>query len=519
MTHVLVVGAGIAGVPAAYMMKNRLSAQDRVTVVSDMSYFHFVPSNPWVAMGWRDRSEIAFPIGPCLAERGIEFIPQAAMAVDGAHSQVELADGRKVSYDYLIIATGSEPAFDEIAGLDPNAGYVHSVLHVDDAVEAHAAYKRFVRNPGPVIIGAAPGSSILGPVYELAFLVDSDLRRRNIRDRVPVTVLTPEPYVGHLGIGADGETRHLLEQALAACNITYLANVKTRKIESGLVHITECDAQGKELRSREVPFSFGVYWAAFRGVSALRNSPGLTDVRGFVKTDDFLRSTAFSNIFAVGVCRAQAPITKTPLAIGAPNSVYSIQNEVDVSVRNIAADINGQGMIGLVPQRANWLSDMGKDGAEYHSRPQIPLRNINWLKDGRWVHLAKVDFENYFINKIKLRPAADIALVDSRVATLMRKLQSQKEEGLPASEGSRAVMRHLDVPVPKSLDYDLRALSKTLGQDEQTLATALLESVLHDACTLLQGAAIDDMQKARRDLMVADLPESQPGVDFHGGGT
>ncbi len=519
MTHVLVVGAGIAGVPAAYMMKNRLGAEDKVTVVSNKNYFHFVPSNPWVAMGWRDRSDIAFPIGPCLAEHGIDFIPQEVMVVDGAHNQVELADGRKMSYDYLILATGPEPAFEEIPGLDPSAGFVHSVVHLEDATQTHVAYRQFVKNPGPVVIGAAPGSSILGPIYEFAFLVDADLRRRNIRDQAPITLITPEPYVGHLGIGQESHARHLLEQALAECNITCLTNAKTRKIERGLVHIVECDMQGNELRSGDVQFAYAVFWAAFRGVSALRNSPGLTDKRGFVKTDEFLRSTTFPNVFAVGVCGVHPAVSKTPLNIGAPASVYSIQNEVDAGVRNIAATMTGQALISPAPRRAIWLSDMGKTGAAYHSEPQIPLRNINWLKEGRWVHLAKVDFENYFINKIRLKPAGDDALADSHVATMVRKLQSRKAEGVPPAAAPHAVSRHVSVPVPKDLDYDLRALSLILGQDERTLASTLLESAFHDACTFLEGATLDDMQKARHDLMVADVPESQPGVEFHGGGT
>ena len=53
MTHVVILGAGIAGVTAAYALKARLGPRDEVTVVSDKPYFHFVPSNPWVAMGWR----------------------------------------------------------------------------------------------------------------------------------------------------------------------------------------------------------------------------------------------------------------------------------------------------------------------------------------------------------------------------------------------------------------------------------------------------------------------------------
>ncbi|WP_223248353.1 NAD(P)/FAD-dependent oxidoreductase, partial [Sulfurirhabdus autotrophica] len=482
-------------------------------------YFHFVPSNPWVAMGWRDTKDISFPIGRCLADRGIDFIPKALKKVDGANNQVELVDGTKLAYDFLILATGPKPAFDEIEGLDPDKGYVHSVVHMEDAHKSFTDYQEFVKNPGPIVIGAVQNSSIIGPVYEFAFLVDADLRRRNIRDRVPITLITPEPYVGHLGLGIESDTRRLLEEALAARNITYLTNVKTKKIESGVVHIAECDALGNEARTSDVPFAYSVYWAAFRGIHALRDSTGLTDERGFVKTDEYLRSTAYPNIYAVGVCGAHPSVSKSPLPLGAPDSVYTIQNEVDAAVRNIEATLKGEALTSPAPIRAKWLTDMSKSGALYHSEPQIPLRNINWLKEGKWVHLAKVDFENYFINKIKLKPATAGVPVSSHIATLMRKLQTPEGESAKVSVSSRAATRPLAVPVKKDFDYDLRALSQTLGQEEHALAAALLESALRDAKSLLAGVKLDDMQKFRHDLMIADLPENQPGVEFHGGGT
>lgn len=519
MTHVVIVGAGIAGVPAAYAMKNRLDSSDKVTVISNKDYFHFVPSNPWVAMGWRDQKDIAFPIGPCLAERGIGFIPQALKKVDGANKQVELADGSKLAYDYLILATGPEAAFDEIAGLDPALGAVHSVVHIEDAARAYVDYQQFVKNPGPLVIGAVQNSSILGPVYEFAFLADADLRRRNLRDRVPITLITPEPYVGHLGLGAESDTRRLLEQALAERNITFLTNVKTRKIDPGVVHIAECDAQGNEVRVREVPFTYSVYWAAFRGIRALRESFGLTDARGFVTTDTYLRSPAFPNIFAVGVCGAHAYASNPPLPIGAPDSVYSIQNEVDAVVRNIAAAIKGEAMISPAPLRAQWLSDMSKSGAAYMSEPQIPLRNINWLKEGRWVHLAKVDFENHFLNQIKLKPARPTVSVDSAIATLVRRLQSSPDKLASREIRAKPHTKLMEIPIQLDFGYDLEALALSLGQSKRLLAAALLESALHDAKSMLRGAELDDLQKLKHDLMLADLPENQPGVTFHGGGT
>jgi len=168
--------------------------------------------------------------------------------------------------------------------------------------------------------------------------------------------------------------------------------------------------------------------------------------------------------------------------------------------------------------RHEW-SSVDQPGAAYLSEPQIPLRNINWLKEGRWVHLAKVDFENYFINKIKLNPARLDISVNSHVATLVRKLQAHSGEAARLDAMPRVFTKSLEVRVTKELNYDLQAFSKTLGQDEGALAAALLESALRDARTMLQGAELDDLQKAKHDLMVADLPENQPGVEFHGGGT
>ena len=58
MAHVVIIGAGIGGMPAAYEMRSKLPREDRVTVISAVDYFQFVPSNPWIAVGWRKRDDI-----------------------------------------------------------------------------------------------------------------------------------------------------------------------------------------------------------------------------------------------------------------------------------------------------------------------------------------------------------------------------------------------------------------------------------------------------------------------------
>jgi len=113
LAQILVLGAGIAGMPAAYALKSQLGPKDDVTVVSDQDHFHFVPSNPWVAMGWRKRPDISIPLAPCLDARGIRFIGSGVQALQPEKNQVLLDNGETLSYDYLLIATGVEGNFDE----------------------------------------------------------------------------------------------------------------------------------------------------------------------------------------------------------------------------------------------------------------------------------------------------------------------------------------------------------------------------------------------------------------------
>ena len=70
-----------------------------------------------------------------------------------------------------------------------------------DAEAAGEAYEKFLKNPGPIVIGAVQGASCFGPAYEFAMIVDTDLRKRKLRDRVPMTFVTSEPYIGHMGLG------------------------------------------------------------------------------------------------------------------------------------------------------------------------------------------------------------------------------------------------------------------------------------------------------------------------------
>lgn len=400
MAHIVIVGAGIGGMPAAYELREKLGAEHRITVVSAVDYFQFVPSNPWVAVGWRKREDVVLKVQPYLEKKGIGFIAQRVEAIDAPGNLLTLADGSPLRYDYLVLTTGPQLAFDEVPGAGPQ-GFTHSICSVDHAEQAWRDYQAFLNNPGPVVIGAMPGASCFGPAYEFAFIVDADLRKRKIRHKVPMTFVTSEPYIGHLGLGGVGDSKSMLESEFRNHDIKWVTNARTTRVEEGKLFATELDTLGKEMREHEIPFRFSMMLPSFRGVAPVAAVEGLCNPRGFVLIDEHQRSKAYRNIFSAGVCVAIPPVEVTPVPTGAPKTGYMIETMVTAIVENIAAELEGRVGEAKGTWNAICLADMGDSGAAFVALPQIPPRNVNWFRKGKWVHLAKIAFEKYFLHKMK----------------------------------------------------------------------------------------------------------------------
>jgi sulfide:quinone oxidoreductase len=407
MAHIAIVGAGVGGSSLAYELRAALGREHRITVVNSTDYFQFVPSNPWLAVGWRKREDITLPIERHFARKGIDFIGVPVTKIAAEASTLHLADGRTLPYDYLVLTTGPKLAFEEVPGSGP-AAHTQSVCTVEHAERAWAKYQEFLSAPGPIVIGAMPGASCFGPAYEFAFIVNADLKRRRLRKRVPMTFVTSEPYIGHLGLGGVGDSKTLLESEFRNHDVKWITNAKTTRVEDGKVFVTEVDARGASVKEHELPFKFAMMLPAFKGVDAVAAVEGLCNPRGFVIVDEHQRSRKYRNIYAAGVCIAIPPVEATPVPTGAPKTGYMIETMVTAIVNNLRADLQGQPATSQGSWNAICLADMGTTGAAFVALPQLPPRNVNWFRKGRWVHWAKIAFEKYFLYKMKRGSAEPI---------------------------------------------------------------------------------------------------------------
>ncbi len=173
-------------------------------------------------------------------------------------------------------------------------------------------------------------------------ILDADLRKRKLRDRVPMTFVTSEPYIGHMGLGGVGDSKGLMESELRQRHIKWITNAKITGVEAGVMNVAEHDEDGAVKKEHKLPFKYSMVIPAFKGVDAVAAVPELCNPRGFVLIDEHQRSKKYPNIFSAGVCVAIPPVEATPVPTGAPKTGYMIESMVSAICENIAADIAGK---------------------------------------------------------------------------------------------------------------------------------------------------------------------------------
>ncbi|CAN1208675.1 Sulfide quinone reductase Sqr [Tumidithrix helvetica PCC 7403] len=397
MARIVVIGAGLGGLPTAYELRHALPREHQITLISNQPKFTFVPSLPWIGLGLKSLDQIQLDLAAIVPRHGIELIQDAVTAIDPRLQRIRLTD-RTLDYDYAVIATGPELVMDALPGLGPEGGYTQSVCNPHHAVMAGKAWEKFLENPGPIVVGAAPGASCFGPAYEFAFLIHHVLKQKGLRSQVPITFVTSEPYAGHLGIGGMADSRWMMRKFMAAREIELMENTAISHFEADAVHLAD---------GRRLPAKYVMVLPPFRGPRFLREAPGLTDAKGFIPVLPTYRHPNFESIYAVGVITQLKPVEQTPIPTGAPKVGLMTEEMALAVAHNIALEL---GVISGSPYKptlqAVCFADFGDTGALFLADPLLPdasgHRHRALTYQGIWVSWIKLGFEKYFLTKMRL---------------------------------------------------------------------------------------------------------------------
>ena len=216
-----------------------------------------------------------------------------------------------------------------------------------------------------------------------------------------ITFVTPEPSIGHLGLDGVGDTKSLMESEFRNRHIQWITNARIKQVTADQMTVEQVDDDGVLAKTHDLPFGFSMILPPFRGVAALRGIDKLVNPRGFVLIDQHQRNPAYPEIFGIGVCVAIPPVGPTPVPVGTPKTGFMIESMVTATAKNINRLLRGQTPNTKATWNAICLADFGDAGVAFVAQPQIPPRNVNWSAKGKWVHLAKVAFEKYFLRKIR----------------------------------------------------------------------------------------------------------------------
>ena len=392
--RVVVLGSNFGGFTAALALKHELGDDVAVTVISPSDRFVFNPSLIWLPFGKRTAADITVPVIPPFEAHGVEFVHASATSIDAQARTVttDQATGSVHPYDYLVIATGYRNQMDVVPGLVPE-NKAFTITTLPDAERAGVAWRRFLENPGPVVIGATQGAGCFGAAYEFLFNMSYQLKKNKIRKRVPLTYVTPEPFLGHFGIGGLPHGEQLLGLFMAKEKITTVGDVAIRDIDDGRLTLTD---------DRTIDFAYAMIVPPFIGQEVVQTVPGLADAKGYVKVRDTYQSIDHDEIYAVGIAAAVDSPWHTANPIGIPKTGFPTEQQAHVAAKNIAAQIRGE-----KPEehkefgdiKAICVMDAGNNGVIILADKMLPPRKHGMLIPGPQAHAMKLAFEKYFLWK------------------------------------------------------------------------------------------------------------------------
>ena len=373
----LVLGGGVGGLVAANRLRDLLPAQHRVVLVDRERQHVFQPSLLWLAVGDRVPDDIRRPLAK-LARKGVEVLVGPIDAIDTRTSTVHVG-GRELAGDAIIVALGADLAPETIPGL-AEAG--HNLYTLSGASAFCEALRTFTGGRIAVLT-ATPAYKCPAAPYEMAMLIESVLRRRDMRARVQLDLYAAE--LGPMAVTGpklSGQVRGAVE----AKGIGYHPEHQVTTVDAG--------GQITFANGATADFDLLLYVPPHRAPAVVRDA-GLLDVSGWVAADRRTFETQTPGIFAIG------DVTGIPLAMGKPLPKAGVfaHAQAEVVANNIAKQWTGRGTTKTFDgvgqcfvETGDGRAGLGAGNFYAEPTPQVdfhpPARRWHWgkvLVERRWL--------------------------------------------------------------------------------------------------------------------------------------
>ncbi len=377
---VVILGGGVGGLVTANELRKRLGKEHRVILVDKGGKHIFWPSLLWVQVGLHEPDTIVRDLAR-LEKKGIDVIKGRVEAINPEQRTVRV-DGNELESDYLVVSLGADLAPEQVPGLK-NAGF--SLYSLEGAVAIRDARTNLIEGRLVVLTARVPYKCPAAP-YEAAMLLEHDLRKRKVRDRVEVSIYAAEPApMGVAGPEASQGVRQLVRER----DIAYYPQYQ----------VTEVDSTSRILRfsnGAEAHYEFLVYIPPHVAPKVVKDA-GLTGESGWVPVDRHTMETRFPGIYAIG------DVTGIPLGVGQPLPKAGVfaHREGEAVAQSIAAQVDGKGASGRFDGQGECFVEVGggKAGFGRGNFYADPAPMVKFHKPTRYWHAGKILFEKHWFRR------------------------------------------------------------------------------------------------------------------------
>ncbi|WP_375242655.1 NAD(P)/FAD-dependent oxidoreductase [Lacinutrix sp.] len=478
MSKIVILGAGISGHVAAAHLRRKLSKEHEVVVVSPNSNYQWIPSNIWVGIGRMKSKQILFPLAPLYKKKAIgykqakaiSFFPEGDKKEEKPYVLAEYVVGtnkgqqEKVTYDYLINATGPKLNFEATEGLIPGQNKTYSVCTYTHADHAWEGLKEVILQMKAgkkmkILIGTGHAKSTCqGAAFEYILNVEQELRKHKVRDMAEVTWISNEYQLGDFGM--DGmllsygsmtmKSHEMVEMIFEDRDIKWILGAGVNKVEDGVAHYENLEGEHKA-----ETYDFAMLIPAFsgHGFKAFdKNENDITEklFKGFMIVDadytskpyeewsvqdwpETYQNPSYKNIFAPGIAFAPphaiskprkskngTDISPAPPRTGMPSGITAklVADNIIDSIKSGKESLHHKGSLGNMGAACIASAGFGMtkgSGVSITTYPIVPDYEKYPKTQGRKLgqtfgeiglagHWLKLALHYAFIYKAKMRP-------------------------------------------------------------------------------------------------------------------
>jgi sulfide:quinone oxidoreductase len=390
MKEILILGAGTAGT----MMANKLSKalddnEFSLTIVDRDETHYYQPGFLFIPFGIYAKEDVIKPKRNFFPKNVRSIFSEIDLILP-EENKVYLKNGDILSYDFLIIATGTEIRPDEIEGMTDELW--HKSIFDFYTIEGAVALADFLKDwkGGKLVLNVAemPIKCPVAPL-EFLFLADDYFTKKGMRDKVEITFATPLDAAFTKPIAA-AELGGFLEKK----NINLVTEFNIGRVDNEEKKIISWD-------EREVEFDLLVTIPTNMGIEAIERS-GMGDELNFIPTNNFtLQSEKWENVFVIG--------DATDLPSSKAGSVAHFES--DILLENIISATKGEPLTASFDGHANCFIESGNGRGllidfNYDTEPlpgKFPIAVIgpfSLLKETRMNHIGKVGFRWLYWNML-----------------------------------------------------------------------------------------------------------------------